>query len=205
LNVGCGDAYSRRVTHVLRPPSRRTVIASRAKLSKPRNPRPNPIPSVEGCPRRGGVVSPPRGRNPVPRPGAMRRDRAGQRPARHCEPCEAIQAQHPRPAPSTVLRPPSRRGAPSLRSTGKPAIRTRLQVRSNPVPRAKQTDVMLPALDCRAPVRPTYRKCGGARNDGAPRAHHGQGEALPRAARRSPRTARTTHKGGFETRPYVAL
>ncbi|MDR0935633.1 MAG: hypothetical protein LBM98_03000 [Oscillospiraceae bacterium] len=53
-----------------------------------------------------------------------------------------------------------------MRSTGKPTIRTTLQVRSNPVPGAKHTYVSPPALDCRAPRRPTYRKCGGARNDG---------------------------------------
>jgi hypothetical protein len=62
-----------------------------------------------------------------------------------------------------------RDGAPSLRSTGKPAIHTMLQVRSNPVPGGKHMYVTLAALDCRAPIRPAYRKCGGARKDGARR------------------------------------
>jgi hypothetical protein len=75
----------------------------------------------------------------------------------------------PRPAPRSGARA---KPAPSLRSTGTLAIRRALQVRSNPVPGGQHTYVTLPALDCRAPKRPTYRKCGGARNDG-------QGEALP--------------------------
>ncbi|MDR0937018.1 MAG: hypothetical protein LBM98_10095, partial [Oscillospiraceae bacterium] len=61
--------------------------------------------------------------------------------------------------------------------------------------------VTLPALDCRAPKRPTYRKCGGARNDG-------QGEALPCPGARRRDGGRgyvraMRGEGGFETRPYV--
>ncbi|MDR0935201.1 MAG: hypothetical protein LBM98_00795 [Oscillospiraceae bacterium] len=54
MDGGCGGAG-----HCPAP-----VIASRAKQSKPSISVQTPIPSVEGCPRRGGVVSPRRsGRN----------------------------------------------------------------------------------------------------------------------------------------------
>ncbi|MDR0936018.1 MAG: hypothetical protein LBM98_04975 [Oscillospiraceae bacterium] len=79
-----------------------------------------------------------------------------------------------------VLRPTSRRRAPSLRSTGKLAIRTRLQVRSNPVPGGQHTSYVSqdyyvnPGLLRRISLT-TYRKCGGGfaktvRRYGAPRA-----------------------------------
>ncbi|MDR0936943.1 MAG: hypothetical protein LBM98_09700 [Oscillospiraceae bacterium] len=78
---------------------------------------------------------------------------------RHCEPREAIQAQYPRPTNVIIHYSifivnyyKSRRSAPSLRSTGTLAIRTRLQVRSNPVPGGQLTSYVsqttTSTLDC---------------------------------------------------------
>jgi hypothetical protein len=115
----------------------------------------------------------------------------------------SLRAARSNPSPVPPSNPTSyvpRPGAPSLRSTGTLAICRALQVRSNPVPGGKHTYVTLPALDCRAPIRPTYRKCGGARNDGQgkPCPAHGAGEpyqlfALPLVKNPAPRTARGNH------------
>jgi hypothetical protein len=83
------------------------------------------------------------------------------------------------PSPVSAKPPP-----PSLRSTGTLAIRTHLQVRSNPVPGGQHTDYVsqgsTSTLDCFAAFhRYVSQVRWRLRKDGAPRAHHGQGVALP--------------------------
>ncbi|MDR0937113.1 MAG: hypothetical protein LBM98_10570 [Oscillospiraceae bacterium] len=78
-----------------------------------------------------------------------------------------------------------------MRSTGKPAIRRTLQVRSNPVPGGQHTSQRIlgayvnPGLLRRISLT-TYRKCGGGFAKTVRRgAHHGQGKPClaPRTAR----------------------
>jgi hypothetical protein len=144
----------------------------------------------EGCALRGN--HPAAAAAPLHRGDRGLDESCGDSRPRNPRPTLVQPSSNPRPHPLCGGVPPagggvvSRRRAPSLRSTGKPAIRRTLQVRSNPVPGGKHTDyvsqTITSTLDCFAAfqwyvsrVRWRLRKDGLGEAQPCPGAMHRDG------------------------------